>query len=91
MSECDISEQNDKLVLLVHNSMARGMNYPIRLPVRIDRDVKVTDSEGRDVPLDLIPISNAVIDIPERSSQARDEAVFVAQNVPPMGKISSIQ
>lgn len=89
VSTCDIIEEftNERMVMIVWNSLPRTMDFNMRLPVPIGSALDVYDIDGSLLPLEYIPIRDEVVAIPGRGSSSADkEAVFKVTGVPPLGK-----
>ncbi|KAJ8870547.1 hypothetical protein PR048_029570 [Dryococelus australis] len=84
ISQCDISESSSEFLVTIYNPLARPTSHYVRLPVNGNNYV-VTDYNGAQVPSQMIPVPQSVLDIPYRKSVATQELVFRAADIPPLG------
>ena len=76
ITECGITESNDKIAVTVYNPIARSVSQYVRVPV-VSADYEVYDSKGLKVSQKaILPVSDAVRSLPERNSNATHELVF---------------
>ena len=86
VSDCSLTTQNDKTILLVYNPLARPIAKYIRFPVAKDTtDVKIYNAEGEEVNVNLLEIHQTVKSIPGRKDEADFDAIFYAADLPPLG------
>lgn len=86
MSDCSLTTQNDKTILLVYNPLARPIAKYIRFPVAKDTtDVKIYNADGEEVNVNLLEIHPTVKSIPGRKDEADFDAIFYAADLPPLG------
>ena len=86
VSECSLTTQNDKTILLVYNPFARPVAKYVRFPVAKDTsDVKIYNDEGEEENVNLLEIHPTVKSIPGRKDEADFEALFYAADLPPLG------
>ena len=86
VSECSLTTQNDRAILLVYNPLARPVAKYIRFPVAKDTTtVKIYNDEGEEVNVNLLEIHPTVKSIPGRKDEADFEAIFYAADLPPLG------
>ena len=86
VSECSLTTQNDKTILLVYNPLARPVAKYVRFPVAKDTsDVKIYNDEGEEENVNLLEIHPTVKSIPGRKDEADFEALFYAADLPPLG------
>lgn len=86
ISQCDITEQNQAVIVTVYNPLPRRNSYVIRLPLKSTSSAIIRDDQGSDVLSETIPISDKVAAIPGRESSADVEVIFKAEDVPPLGR-----
>jgi len=82
VSECQLTEEENKFVVHLYNPVAHQVQYLVRLPVkhlRNEDDILLLNSRGQSVPFDVVDISERVKNLPERKSEAQKELVFLAQ------------
>ncbi|XP_059478778.1 lysosomal alpha-mannosidase-like [Neocloeon triangulifer] len=85
ISQCDVSEISDRFVVTLYNPLAQAASPFVRLPVR-EFAYQVRDEIGAVLSnTQMIKIPTPVLTIPGRSSQATQELVFQAMDVPPLG------
>lgn len=87
ISSCPISETQSTFVVTVYNPLSRSVNKYVRLPIS-GTNYKVTGPDGNTLATQIIPIPDAVINIPGRESQAKNELIFLAADIPALGFIS---
>lgn len=93
MSQCSTSEnaraalsgqdEGTRFSLLVYNPMSFATDTYLRLPV-LHHSFTVKDHQDQDVDVQVTPLIMSVQNIPERTSFAKTELVFLAQ-LPPLG------
>ena len=84
ITECSVTETNDKIAVTLYNPIARSVSHYVRVPVN-GNNFKVFDSNGKQVSqTSLFDVSDAVKHLPERKSSANQELVFKAQ-LPALG------
>ncbi|CAG0879219.1 unnamed protein product [Darwinula stevensoni] len=89
ISSCEVSENENTLILTLYNPLGRPRSHPARVPVPPagggDAPVyHVYDHTGAELTVDVMPIPGPVLTVPGRSSSAKFELVFLA-SLPPMG------
>ncbi|KAF2364115.1 Glycoside hydrolase family 38 N-terminal domain [Trinorchestia longiramus] len=84
ISSCKLTEESTSFQVVVYNSIARPIDTPVRIPVP-NFPYQVTDYQGNSITSQLVPIPDAILAIPYRSSSATQELVFMAEAVPAMG------
>ncbi|KAH8283700.1 hypothetical protein KR018_012603 [Drosophila ironensis] len=78
ISECNFAKDNaDNLVVTLYNPLAHTTNQYVRLPVK-NENFQVTDSKGRVVASEVVPLSAQVVALPFRDSDTQYELVFKA-------------
>ncbi|XP_025265136.1 lysosomal alpha-mannosidase isoform X1 [Camponotus floridanus] len=87
ISSCAFSEKNDTLiVVVVYNPLSRPVSTYIRLPVNGNSYVVTSLSDGgRSLASQIVPIPESVQKIPGRLSNAVNEIVFHATDIPAFG------
>ena len=84
ITECSVTETNDKIAVTLYNPIARSVSHYVRVPV-VAGNYLVFDSTGKQVSqTSLFAVSDAVKHLPERKSSATQELVFKAQ-LPALG------
>lgn len=84
VSICDVSENSFQFTVVLYNPLAHSMHQYIRVPVSGDKYV-IKDYKGVEVPAQIVPIPSSVQKIPYRNSNAVNELVFLANELPPLG------
>ncbi len=84
ISQCQTTEQNTPFIVTLYNPVAFRSSHTVRLPVT-DGSYSVTDHLGRLVASQMVPIAEAVLRLPGRNSNATNELIFRAQDLPPLG------
>ncbi|XP_063226460.1 lysosomal alpha-mannosidase-like isoform X2 [Bacillus rossius redtenbacheri] len=84
VSQCEPTEGQDSFVVTVYNPLSQAASPYIRLPVT-GKAYSVKDPDKKEQRSQVVPIPDAVQSIPGRFSQATNELVFRAVNLPPMG------
>jgi lysosomal alpha-mannosidase len=85
VTECSITETNDKIAVTVYNPIARPVSQYIRVPVSAN-NYQVFDSSGQKVnQISVIQASDAVKHLSERHSNANYELTFRANDLPALG------
>ena len=84
VSQCQTTEQNTPFIVTLYNPVAFRSSLTVRLPVS-DGSYSVTDHLGRLVASQMVPIAEAVLCLPGRNSNATNELIFRAQDLPPLG------
>ncbi|GJQ83733.1 hypothetical protein Trydic_g20609 [Trypoxylus dichotomus] len=87
MSQCEKTEASRRFVVTVYNPLSRNVTHYVRLPVT-GTAFEVLDYNGNNVPSQLMPIPNTILNIPGRDSESTVELIFIAKDVPPLGFIS---
>lgn len=84
VTECSISETNDRIAVTVYNPIARPVSQYLRFPVN-GNNYQVFDASGQKVnQISVLGVSDAVKHLPERHSNANYEITFRA-NLPALG------
>ncbi|XP_054159740.1 lysosomal alpha-mannosidase-like [Oppia nitens] len=80
ITDCKLTETNDKIAVTAYNPIARTIEKKIRVPIT-DGKYNVFESNGKKVSnVALLPVSEAVKQLPERKgSLSTHELVFSAQ------------
>lgn len=84
ISDCSVSENSRKFMVTVYNPLAHSTNQYARFPVG-GNNYEVRDYQNVIVPSQLVTIPTALTDLHYRTSRARNEVVFQATEVPPLG------
>jgi hypothetical protein len=84
ISQCATSESSDRFVILIFNPLARPVTHHVRVPVA-SSTYKVYDNKGAEIQAQLVPLPEPVMRIPGRISPAKQDLVFRAENLPPLG------
>lgn len=71
--------------MIVYNPLPRSVSKILRFPIPADSDVKIFNSEGEELNVNLVPIPAQVLVIPGRTSSAEYEAVFLVSDIPAIG------
>ena len=82
VSECKLTEEENKFVIHLYNPLAHSINHLIRLPIkhlRNENEILLLNSKSQQVTFDLVDIADHIKSLPERNSSARKEIVFLAQ------------
>ncbi|XP_049776423.1 lysosomal alpha-mannosidase-like [Schistocerca cancellata] len=87
ISQCDISESSLNFVVTVYNPLSQATSYYVRIPVQ-DGTYSVTDANGNEQIIQLVPLPDAIYNVPGRDSNATQEIVFQATDVPALGYYS---
>ncbi|XP_047001000.1 lysosomal alpha-mannosidase-like [Schistocerca americana] len=87
ISQCDISESSSNFVVTVYNPLSQATSYYVRIPVQ-DGTYSVTDANGNEQIIQLVPLPDAIYNVPGRDSNATQEIVFQATDVPALGYYS---
>lgn len=84
ISICEVSENSEKFIVTVYNSMSHVTNEFARFPVGGSR-YEVRDHNNDLFPSQLIAIPTSLKELHYRESQSSNELVFQATGVPAMG------
>ena len=84
ISDCSVSEDSQKFMVTVYNPLAHITNQFVRFPVG-GNNYEVRDHQNKAIPLQLVEIPTALADLHYRTNSARNEVVFQATGVPPLG------
>ncbi|OQR68526.1 lysosomal alpha-mannosidase-like [Tropilaelaps mercedesae] len=79
ISQCDRIDKlinGDGVTVLVYNPASQKVDTYVRVPMTTYKDFSVTDASGRNIPFDIVPISESVKRLAERTSKANYELVF---------------
>lgn len=82
VSECKVTEEENKFVLHLYNPVAHNVEHLIRLPVKQlknENDILLLNSQSQRIPFDVVDIAEHVKSLPERNSAAQKELVFLAR------------
>lgn len=84
ISDCSVSETSQKFMVTVYNPLAHITNQYVRFPVG-GNNYEVRDYQNVLVPSQLVAIPKALVDLHYRTNSARNEVVFQATKLPPLG------
>ncbi|KAM3955590.1 lysosomal alpha-mannosidase [Aphomia sociella] len=84
MSQCRFLETQESVLLLVYNPLSIKTYHHVKLPA-VALHYSIRDFNDEEVEYQLIPLPNAVINLPGRSSSTIQELCFEAENIPPLG------
>nr|CAD7458127.1 unnamed protein product [Timema tahoe] len=84
ISKCDETELAEDFLVTIYNPISHSVSQYVRLPVSGD-SYTVTDSNDEEILSQLVPIPDSIVNIAYRNSSARNEIVFQASNLPPLG------
>ncbi|XP_064479702.1 lysosomal alpha-mannosidase-like isoform X2 [Ornithodoros turicata] len=76
-SECQISEGKEKFFVVVYNTNSSPLRTIVRFPVG-NSGYKVTSTNDRIIPSEVLPIQHAILHVPGRQGSALHELVFLA-------------
>ena len=71
--------------MIIYNPLPRAISKILRFPIPSGFDVKIYNSEGELLNVDLVPIPNEILNIPGRKSLAEVDAVFLISDIPALG------
>ena len=87
ISQCHWTDFQDwNLNILVYNPLTRPVSKMVRFPVT-EANVQVFDGNKQEIPVEFIPIGSFILDLPGRESSANYDAIFLAQDIPPLGNV----
>ncbi|CAG9761634.1 unnamed protein product [Ceutorhynchus assimilis] len=84
VSQCTTTTTNDSFVVTIYNPLSRPVDKVVRLPVKED-SYSVNDLQGTEYKTQIIPILDFIKNIPGRSSQVKNELIFIARGIPALG------
>ncbi|OWF45656.1 lysosomal alpha-mannosidase-like [Mizuhopecten yessoensis] len=84
ISKCSLTENYNSFVVLAYNPLGREVLNYFRIPV-LGTNYQVTDKDGTRIPAQLIPVSNATRDIPERKGTRTDHDLVFRGTLPALG------
>lgn len=82
VSECRVTEEENKFVIHLYNPVAHPVDHLVRLPVKQlnnENDILLLNSKGQRIQFDVVDIAEYVKSLPERNSGAQKELVFLAR------------
>ncbi|KYN17373.1 Lysosomal alpha-mannosidase [Trachymyrmex cornetzi] len=85
ISSCAFSEKSDTFIAVVYNPLSRPVSTYIRVPVQGNSYVVRSLTDGVYPTVQIVPIPKEVQKIPGRKSNATNEVVFRALDIPPLG------
>ncbi|XP_072745213.1 lysosomal alpha-mannosidase isoform X1 [Anoplolepis gracilipes] len=90
ISSCTFSEKNDMFMVAVYNPLSRPVSTHVRLPVKENSYQILSLYDGVYPVTQIVPIPECVQKIPGRLSDAVNEIVFRAADIPAFGLRSYI-
>ncbi|XP_053694119.1 lysosomal alpha-mannosidase isoform X2 [Sabethes cyaneus] len=84
ISKCEISEGKDSFMVTLYNPLAHSGYQYVRLPVSGNKYI-VKDYRGVETPSQMVSIPDTVQNLNYRFSNATQELVFLANELPPLG------
>ncbi|KAL1005722.1 hypothetical protein UPYG_G00063150 [Umbra pygmaea] len=78
ISVCPLTETSNKFSVNVYNPLARPVSWPVRLPVN-GTAYSVTDSDGKAVDSQVVPVSQATAALRRDRGYAANELLFQVQ------------
>ncbi|XP_065090817.1 lysosomal alpha-mannosidase-like isoform X2 [Ochlerotatus camptorhynchus] len=84
ISKCEITESKDSFMVTLYNPLAHSGYQYVRLPVSGNKYI-VKDYRGVETPSQMVPIPETVESLNYRFSNASNELVFLANELPPLG------
>ncbi|XP_058821108.1 lysosomal alpha-mannosidase-like isoform X2 [Topomyia yanbarensis] len=84
ISKCEITEAKDTFMVTLYNPLAHSGYQYVRLPVSGNKYI-VKDYRGVETPSQMVPIPATVQNLTYRFSNATNEVVFLANELPPLG------
>ena len=82
VSVCPITETETSLKVMVHNLLAWSRpNHLITLPWT-DESARVTDSDGNELEVDIVPIPESVLSLPERKGSVATTELTIQVDLP---------
>ncbi|KAG5331257.1 MA2B1 mannosidase, partial [Acromyrmex charruanus] len=88
ISSCAFSEKSDTFMAVVYNPLSRPVSTYIRVPVQGNSYVVRSLTDGVYPTVQIVPIPEGVQKIPGRKSNATNEVVFRASDIPPLGMLA---
>lgn len=86
ISQCDITENAQNFIVTIYNPSSRKIDMtPLRFPIVNNVKYQVYNSSGLAVDYDVLPLSEAVVKMPGRRSNASAELIVFAKDIPPLG------
>jgi lysosomal alpha-mannosidase len=86
ISQCEHTENNREVAVVIWNPLGRTANHYIRLPV-VAGSYEVIGPGSVQVPFQMTPLPKNIISVPGRNSNATHEIIFRAK-LPPIGYVS---
>ncbi|GLV45786.1 Lysosomal alpha-mannosidase II [Carabus blaptoides fortunei] len=84
ISQCELTENDDTFIVNVYNPLSRPVSKYVRLPVT-KRGHNVINEEGNRQDIQYVPVFDMLANVPGRKSSAKEELVFYADSIPPLG------
>lgn len=85
ISECSICSESEQFIVTVYNPLAYTKHEYVRLPIAGLPEYSVKDHKGLDIPYQIVPIAQPVLDLHYRISESTEELVFLATDIPAIG------
>ena len=86
-SSCHWTENQAQLIFTVYNQLPRSISKLVRLPIKAGKISEVFDHKGTKLDVVIIDIRPEVLNLPGRKSEATQEMIFMANEIPALGKI----
>ena len=71
--------------MIIYNPLAHSASRILRFPIPTGSQVKIYNSDGEPLNVDLVPIPQEVLSLPGRTSTAEFDAVFLVSDIPALG------
>jgi lysosomal alpha-mannosidase len=84
ISECAISSECEEFIVTVYNPLAYNKHDYVRVPVPGSKYL-IQDHKGLEIPYQMVPIDQAVLNLNYRVSESTNELVFLATDIPAVG------
>ncbi|XP_075216675.1 lysosomal alpha-mannosidase II isoform X3 [Lycorma delicatula] len=86
ISQCEITDTYDSFVVTLYNPLSYPVTKNVRIPVPGSKpNYIILCPMGKEQVSQVVPVPEAVQNIPGRFSEAQFELVFRANNLPPLG------
>lgn len=84
ISSCELTEKSEKFMVTLYNPLAHSTFQYVRVPVN-DGDYEIFDHRNVPVQSQLVSIPHEIQTLTFRLSNAENELVFLASELPPLG------